>query len=70
MYFAKKKKEEKKLTQASYYKVALEEVRSGRKRSHWIWYIFPQIQGLGFSVYILMMLTQCSGMFTHLRSRQ
>ncbi|WP_231940435.1 DUF1810 family protein [Filimonas lacunae] len=48
----------------------MEEVRSGRKRSHWIWYIFPQIQGLGFSVYILMMLTQCSGMFTHLRSRQ
>ena len=25
------------------------EIRSGRKCSHWIWYIFPQIQGLGFS---------------------
>ena len=29
--------------------LALEEVRAGRKTSHWIWYIFPQIQGLGFS---------------------
>ena len=28
---------------------ALAEIRSGRKRSHWIWYIFPQIDGLGFS---------------------
>jgi uncharacterized protein (DUF1810 family) len=31
------------------YPVALAEMRSGRKRSHWIWYIFPQITGLGFS---------------------
>ena len=35
--------------QQSSYKTALAEIRSGRKRSHWIWYIFPQIQGLGFS---------------------
>ena len=28
---------------------ALEEIRSGRKRSHWMWYIFPQIAGLGRS---------------------
>lgn len=28
---------------------ALAEIRSGRKRSHWIWYIFPQIKGLGSS---------------------
>ena len=28
---------------------ALAEIRSGRKRSHWIWYIFPQLKGLGFS---------------------
>lgn len=26
---------------------ALTELRAGRKRSHWMWYIFPQIQGLG-----------------------
>ncbi len=31
------------------YQVALNEIREGRKRSHWIWYIFPQIKGLGFS---------------------
>jgi uncharacterized protein (DUF1810 family) len=28
---------------------ALEEIRTGRKRSHWIWYIFPQLAGLGTS---------------------
>jgi uncharacterized protein (DUF1810 family) len=31
------------------YEVALEEVRNGRKISHWMWYIFPQITGLGAS---------------------
>ena len=31
------------------YASALSEIRSGRKRSHWMWYIFPQIQGLGMS---------------------
>ncbi|MFB9862401.1 DUF1810 domain-containing protein [Rufibacter immobilis] len=31
------------------YEVALAEIRRGRKQSHWMWYIFPQIQGLGFS---------------------
>lgn len=31
------------------YQTALSEVKNGRKQSHWIWYIFPQIQGLGFS---------------------
>lgn len=31
------------------YQTALAEVRSGRKRSHWMWYVFPQIAGLGFS---------------------
>ena len=25
------------------------ELRNGRKRSHWMWYIFPQIKGLGYS---------------------
>lgn len=33
------------------YSQALAEVRNGRKRSHWIWYIFPQVKGLGFSHY-------------------
>jgi uncharacterized protein (DUF1810 family) len=31
------------------YQQALSEIKNGRKRSHWMWYIFPQIQGLGFS---------------------
>jgi uncharacterized protein (DUF1810 family) len=31
------------------YPIALAEIRAGKKRSHWIWYIFPQIEGLGFS---------------------
>ena len=31
--------------------LALEEVRSGRKRSHWMWYIFPQLTRLGQSEY-------------------
>ena len=35
--------------QATDYAQALTEVQAGRKRSHWMWYIFPQIQGLGFS---------------------
>jgi uncharacterized protein (DUF1810 family) len=35
--------------QETVYETALAEVRSGKKRSHWMWYIFPQIQGLGFS---------------------
>ncbi len=35
--------------QKSSYQTALTEIKNGRKRSHWMWYIFPQIQGLGFS---------------------
>ena len=31
------------------YAIALAEIKNGRKRSHWMWYIFPQVQGLGFS---------------------
>lgn len=33
----------------SMYDEALREVRRGRKSSHWIWYIFPQLRGLGHS---------------------
>ncbi len=35
--------------QAGDYDHALAEITRGRKRSHWMWYIFPQIDGLGFS---------------------
>ena len=31
------------------YSIALSEIRNGKKQSHWMWYIFPQIKGLGFS---------------------
>lgn len=31
------------------YPNALAEIKNGRKRSHWMWYIFPQVKGLGFS---------------------
>jgi uncharacterized protein (DUF1810 family) len=35
--------------QESDYDCALEEIKKGRKRSHWMWYIFPQLKGLGRS---------------------
>ena len=35
--------------QQSVYAAALAEVKRGRKQSHWMWFIFPQIHGLGFS---------------------
>lgn len=31
------------------YKTALREIQGGQKVSHWMWYIFPQIAGLGYS---------------------
>lgn len=31
------------------YLQALSEIRNGKKQSHWMWYIFPQIDGLGSS---------------------
>ena len=35
--------------QETTYQTALTEIKNGRKHSHWMWYIFPQIQGLGIS---------------------
>jgi uncharacterized protein (DUF1810 family) len=35
--------------QAGSYDAAIAEIRSGRKRSHWMWYVFPQLAGLGRS---------------------
>ena len=37
------------LAQESMLEDALAELRSGRKRTHWMWYIFPQLRGLGQS---------------------
>jgi uncharacterized protein (DUF1810 family) len=31
------------------FQTALNEIRQGAKRGHWIWYVFPQLEGLGFS---------------------
>ncbi|MBP6564668.1 MAG: DUF1810 domain-containing protein [Burkholderiales bacterium] len=36
--------------QEGVYETALSELRNGRKRSHWMWYVFPQCAGLGTSV--------------------
>ena len=35
--------------QENSYQIALGEIRNGQKRSHWMWFIFPQIDGLGMS---------------------
>lgn len=35
--------------QENYYFQAFEEIKRGKKQSHWMWFIFPQIQGLGHS---------------------
>jgi uncharacterized protein (DUF1810 family) len=35
--------------QVGVYQRACDELRRGRKQSHWMWYVFPQMQGLGLS---------------------
>ncbi len=35
--------------QENVYEIALNEIKGGRKSSHWMWYIFPQYKGLGYS---------------------
>ncbi len=37
--------------QSNTYSAALSEIKNGRKQSHWMWFIFPQVQGLGNSEY-------------------
>lgn len=37
------------IAQQTYYRIALQEIKSGKKRSHWMWFIFPQVAGLGYS---------------------
>ncbi len=37
------------LAQENLYDTALFEIQKGKKVSHWMWYIFPQIDGLGLS---------------------
>jgi uncharacterized protein (DUF1810 family) len=51
------------------YDTALSEIRAGRKRTHWMWYIFPQIEGLGFSEtsrhYAIRGMAEAEGYFRH-----
>jgi len=51
------------------YETALSEIKNGRKRSHWMWYIFPQIQGLGLSetsrYYALKDIQEAEALLTH-----
>ena len=37
------------MAQENIYPIALQELQNGRKRSHWMWYIFPQLKGLEHS---------------------
>lgn len=52
------------------YTRALSEIKRGKKQSHWMWYIFPQIAGLGFSetarFYAIKDLTEASAYLQHL----
>jgi uncharacterized protein (DUF1810 family) len=51
------------------YDRALAEIRSGRKRTHWMWYIFPQFGGLGVSPlsqnYAIRSLAEAEAYITH-----
>ena len=51
------------------YDTALREIKSGRKRTHWMWYIFPQIAGLGFSqtaqYYAISSLQEAKDYYAH-----
>ncbi len=55
--------------QKNAYAVALSELRAGRKKSHWIWYVFPQLKGLGRSstseIYGLTGLTEARAYLAH-----
>jgi len=55
--------------QASAYDEALAELKQGRKRSHWIWFIFPQVQGLGASAmsqrYAIVSLAEARAYLDH-----
>lgn len=48
---------------------ALDEIEAGRKRSHWMWYVFPQVNGLGFSAtsrrYAIRSVEEAKAFLTH-----
>jgi uncharacterized protein (DUF1810 family) len=51
------------------YERAVAELRAGRKVSHWMWFVFPQIEGLGFSAisrrYAISSLEEARAYLTH-----
>jgi uncharacterized protein (DUF1810 family) len=51
------------------YEHAVDELRGGRKRSHWMWFVFPQIAGLGQSAtskrYAISSLEEAMGYLSH-----
>jgi uncharacterized protein (DUF1810 family) len=51
------------------YERAVDELRAGAKRSHWIWFVFPQVAGLGFSAmsqrYALASLAEARAYLAH-----
>jgi uncharacterized protein (DUF1810 family) len=55
--------------QASIYPEALAELQAGHKRSHWMWFIFPQLAGLGHSstaqFYAIQSLDEAEAYLTH-----
>lgn len=55
--------------QEGVYERALAELREGHKRSHWMWFMFPQIAGLGHSVmaqtYAIRSLDEARSYFAH-----
>jgi uncharacterized protein (DUF1810 family) len=57
------------LVQKRDYARALAEIRGGQKRSHWMWYIFPQFEGLGFSstsrLYSIKSTTEAEAYLAH-----
>ena len=55
--------------QAGVHERALAELREGRKQSHWMWFVFPQVAGLGFSSmaqrYAISGLDEARGYLAH-----
>ena len=55
--------------QEGIYDRALAEIRGGRKRSHWMWFVFPQYAGLGFSAmsqeYAIKSVAEASAYLNH-----
>lgn len=55
--------------QTPVYAQVLAELRDGRKRSHWMWFVFPQLAGLGFSAmaqfYAIGSLDEAKAYLTH-----